>query len=50
MRNTKIKQAYKDWDLLRNSAIGTNDRSEIDAIFTREIYKMEEAHEDSAAR
>jgi len=41
----QIKKAYKDWDRVRNNATGPSELREIDAIFTRELSRMETAED-----
>ena len=37
------RRIYREWDKQREKAVGDSDRSEIDAIFARELHRLEQA-------
>jgi len=39
------RKIYREWDKQREKAIGPSDRNEIDAIFSREIDRLERAQD-----
>lgn len=40
------RKIYREWDKQRERAVGVSDRSEIDAIFSRELHRLEQAKDD----
>ena len=40
------RKIYREWDKQREKAVGPSDRQEIDAIFSREIDRLERAEHD----
>ena len=42
----QLRKIYKEWDKQREQAVGPSDRQEIDAIFAREIHRLEQDDND----
>ena len=42
----QLRKIYREWDKQREKAVGPADRQEIDAIFSREIHRLEQAEHD----
>jgi len=42
----QLRKIYREWDKQREKAVGPSDRQEIDAIFAREIDRLERAEHD----
>jgi hypothetical protein len=40
------RKIYREWDKQREKAVGVSDRQEIDAIFAREIHRLEQDEHD----
>ena len=42
----QLRKIYREWDKQRENATGPSDRNEIDAIFSREIDRLERTEHD----
>ena len=42
----QLRKIYREWDKQREQAVGVSDRNEIDAIFAREIHRLEQDEHD----
>jgi hypothetical protein len=42
----QLRKIYREWDKQRENATGPSDRNEIDAIFSREIDRLERSEHD----
>ena len=46
LTNKERRKIYREWDKQREEAVGDSHRNEIDAIFSRELHRLEQATHD----